>query len=449
MSYRQVKDTLWTGEVAEALRGDADGWTVANYILHGPESCTSSIAVFRMSIATLSDAVGIPSERCSEALRRVCATGFAVYDERFRMCWVRKAAEHRYGDRPNPGRNEVKGLIAALPGMVEGSKSFIWSEFHDFYADKWAPVFEAAWETLPDVFRTPSERRPNAVGTGIETGNREEGKKDSPPCKPPPGGDARKAKAKTKAKTKANKGNVRRDIKADEIESVIIIPDGLRGVPWFTRSKLAERIRLAKKTKSAGLWERELRVLAAARATHGDEIAATVLEVATDKGWNGITRLYVDGVVKDVQAGKYAGGRKDNRSRDERRLAEQNEAIMAPAGAELIDVQARLGALSERLPDWVSTAWKSKILCAGMDAEQAEGVLSTIEAELVAKVSPAAKAEAEAHVVRAVAKLRSRLTGAQIDDMAEELRYKHRREVAGIPELSIFSTDAVGEEGER
>lgn len=140
-SYRKVSCAFWDGELAEALRGDADALAVAFYLMTNRSA--NAIGCYRLSLAQISDDTGLDSRRASEALRKLSERAFIRVDERFRMVFIVEAARHEWGERPNPSDNRVKGLVKMLPDfMGVCRKSFVWYDFLERYREPWAPILE-------------------------------------------------------------------------------------------------------------------------------------------------------------------------------------------------------------------------------------------------------------------------------------------------------------------
>lgn len=460
MSYRQVNSKLWTGEVMLALRGDTDALVVLFYILTGPESCSSSIGVFRLSVGAIADAVGIPFERCADAVRRVCDTGFAFYDEPFRMWHLTEAARHRYGDEPNPSRNELKGLISSLPGLVAVSpKSLAWKHFHDRYAAGWAPIFDAAgvaFERRPDAVPTPS-------GTRDKRRREEEKKRDTPPP-PADGGPAPDGALPPVPKwaTDAAKGtNLTGRKILEEVCDCVEAVHGRPPDPGKVKTSADPILKLwralgrpddffddfqlvaqASHDCGAKIFARDIR---AEGWTDGTDRQFRVATIARQEPW--AERVAIAKAWRDAgRPAPRARAAQDNRSREERRLAEQNAAIMAPANVPAIDVRARLEALAERIPETMATT-RNAILELTGDVEGIEEALSRLERqaldslpdhlghEVMAEIS----GKRDAHVLR----LRSRMGPDKLATAGREILEKLMRDRAGLPELSLFAPEAT------
>jgi len=286
MSYRQVHDNLWTGEVMLTLAGDTDAIAVLCYLLHGPESCASSIGVFRLPIPTLAEALGVTVERASEALRQVIETGFATYDERFKMAFVVEAGRHEYGEAPNLNDNRVKSLVGALPALLaKWRKSLIWQDFARRYAEPWAHVFEAAGEPLDPGSEGLATRTPTLDPRSENLDPRmEKSVADAPPS------------TSGAEKWVTKDGNIRKAVPAEALGEILALPLSLVAI-GFSLPIVADRIRKCRVTKSVDTWQGELDALGELSWRGDDATKQATLEIyrdATSTGWQGCAPTWIE-----------------------------------------------------------------------------------------------------------------------------------------------------------
>lgn len=442
-------ERLWLGDVMAELRGDPDAINVALYLMTCPESCRTSIGVFQTGPGAMADAFGTSPERVRDALAKVCATGFALFDERHQMAWVREAARHQYGEEgPNPGANQDRGFLAILPSLLNvAPKSTIWPEFWKRYGAAWGKAWEYLGDALPAHVRGASERvqnasrtRPERVQNASDIERREKREEEDSPRRPPQGGGDDRPKRKTRKTIPA-------DVAPEEVEKWLTIPDGLRGVAWFTRAKLAKRIRLCSKRKTREAWENELAILAEARETHGEDAAARLLKDATDSGWQGINTSMVQRIAQEVRNATPRGRRLTAREGAYERLDRENAEVRTPLPREEIDVTRRLAALAKALPENLPgrSELVGRILGLSGEVGEVEEALAALDRDFLAAAEAELSSEEleglEAEILGSEAKLRSRMSGEQLADALGELREERLRKRVGLFELSLFAPE--------
>lgn len=96
--YRKVSPRMWDDEKFRSL--DHDAQLVWCYLLTGPE-VTALPGLVRLSFATLSDAVQMPSERLMAAFAKISASGMAQADWPRRVVYLPHACEHNPPESPN------------------------------------------------------------------------------------------------------------------------------------------------------------------------------------------------------------------------------------------------------------------------------------------------------------------------------------------------------------
>src|SRR5690242_1093322 len=101
--YAKVSGGFWIGETGKQLRGaGCDAQLVALYLLTCPSS--NMLGLYYLPMPTLCHEIGSPSK----ALRRVCETGFAFYDDLSEHVWIPEMARRQIGATLDPKDKRVK-----------------------------------------------------------------------------------------------------------------------------------------------------------------------------------------------------------------------------------------------------------------------------------------------------------------------------------------------------
>ena len=127
--FSKISPKFFTGEVGVAIRGDADAYAVAFYVMAGP--MVNSIGLYRLPIGTLADELGIPRARVEQGLARLIDAGLVKYDERTMHIWIVDYMRHQWGGL---APNQRKGIESEL---MEHRISSVFNEFLAYYGKKY------------------------------------------------------------------------------------------------------------------------------------------------------------------------------------------------------------------------------------------------------------------------------------------------------------------------
>jgi len=134
-----------------------------------------------------------------------------------------------------------------------------------------------------------------------------------------------------------------------------------------------------------------------------------------------------------------------------------DEALALQAGGQRVatapepTVEARLAALVAALPAGLPgrDALAAALVALGGGVEAVEPALAKLDAEALARLAagldPAGRAELDAEVARALAPLGGRLSGAARSEAARRLHAQALRRRFGLPLLSLFAPEALGD----
>ena len=132
--YGKVSPAFWTGETGRRLRAAGpDSVILALYLMTAPTA--SWTGLYYLPLSTLAHETGMTIEGALEALRRVEATGFAVYDREEEHVWVPQMARFQIVDHLKPSDNRVKGVVKDL---MKCRKSRFFRCFCDIYLERFS-----------------------------------------------------------------------------------------------------------------------------------------------------------------------------------------------------------------------------------------------------------------------------------------------------------------------
>lgn len=159
--YAKTSPRFWTRGSGKRLRGDHEAQVVAQYLLSGPES--NMIGLYHLTLPALAHHIGSPLEGASKALRRVCAEGFAAYDDENELVWVFNAAKIEFGDGLKLGDKRISGIAKQL--QTVGNHPFVRGFLH-LYGEAYrvkideieASPFEAPLEALASPLEGASQQ---------------------------------------------------------------------------------------------------------------------------------------------------------------------------------------------------------------------------------------------------------------------------------------------------
>lgn len=178
--YSKFASTFWTGETGRLLRKEGrDAQVTAIYLFTG--SMANMIGLYHMPLALLADHTGIPLKGASKALRRVCDTGFCLWDEGLEHVFVKEMASQQLGEPLKPGDNRVPGVISMWQSYA---KSPFYTHFHARYA---ASFHLPEPKPLGRGFQAPPKPGTGAgAGAGLEEGASPSTPRKSKPLFVPP-----------------------------------------------------------------------------------------------------------------------------------------------------------------------------------------------------------------------------------------------------------------------
>ena len=111
--YAVISSQFWTGTTGKELRGlGAEAQLVAVYLLTCPNS--NMIGMYYLPLPTLCHETGLSAEGAAEALRRVCSTDFAHYDQASEYVFVPNMAGWQIGWRLEPRDKRRQGVVNEL-----------------------------------------------------------------------------------------------------------------------------------------------------------------------------------------------------------------------------------------------------------------------------------------------------------------------------------------------
>jgi len=155
--YGIVSWQFWTGSTGKQLRTlGRDEQVVAIYLMTCPSS--NMIGMYYLPIVTMAHETGITPEGASKALRRVCATGFACYDEASEYVYVPEMARWQISEELKPSDKQVKGILNEVKRNAKCPyvKDF-WHKYADAFCLGEPPKEAAPTQPIPSPPEAPSE----------------------------------------------------------------------------------------------------------------------------------------------------------------------------------------------------------------------------------------------------------------------------------------------------
>jgi hypothetical protein len=124
--YGKVFPQIWTGDTGRELKARGpECQLIAHYLITGPSA--NMIGIYHLPVAMICCHINLgsplvrplvsPFEAASEALQRVCETGFAEYDQPTEMVFVPRMAEFQIGPELKPGDNRIKNITKQLDAV--------------------------------------------------------------------------------------------------------------------------------------------------------------------------------------------------------------------------------------------------------------------------------------------------------------------------------------------
>jgi hypothetical protein len=111
--YAKVSPQFWNGSTGVKLRNaGGDAQRLALYLMTCPSS--NMLGLYYLPKALIGLETGMGEEGASEALRRVCETNFAAYDDASQVVFVLEMARFQIGDKLEPKDNRVKSVAREI-----------------------------------------------------------------------------------------------------------------------------------------------------------------------------------------------------------------------------------------------------------------------------------------------------------------------------------------------
>lgn len=181
--YGKIAASFWTGATGRELRGDPWLWTIAAFLVTGPEA--NMIGLYPAPIPTICHWTGCSLEGASKALRSLRGLDFAYYDDLTSYVWVKEAARFQIDERLKDSDHRIMGVINELL-LHKGTSLF--RDFVARYREPFALDTARRWPEIERVIASPL-KAPSKPGAGTGAGTGEE---DLPPptasVPPSPGG---------------------------------------------------------------------------------------------------------------------------------------------------------------------------------------------------------------------------------------------------------------------
>lgn len=148
--HAKVSPRFWIGDTGREIRRlGRDAQVVALYLITNPHA--NMIGLYYMPIPTIAHETGIPLQGASKALRRVCETGFAHYDDKDELVFVPNMAKEQIAESIKPNDKRWTGVIRELESY---RKHRFCKMFQDAYASSYS-LPEAIPQSSP--FEAPSK----------------------------------------------------------------------------------------------------------------------------------------------------------------------------------------------------------------------------------------------------------------------------------------------------
>lgn len=151
--YGVIRPRFWTGKTAKKLRKAGHlAQLVAVYISTAPTATMSGL--YYLPIPTIAHELGCSMEGASEALQRVCESGFASYDHDEEVVFVHNLAREQIGERLKTTDKRFKGLLRVLEEFID---TRLFPAFVELYAEAYNLRTDAAQEISEKVHRRAIE----------------------------------------------------------------------------------------------------------------------------------------------------------------------------------------------------------------------------------------------------------------------------------------------------
>lgn len=172
--YAKISPLFWTQGSGRRMRGDSDAQLLALHLVTGPSA--TMIGLYYLPIPSLAYELGWDIDRVSKALLRVCASGFAAYDNARDLVWVFKSVEFEFGDGTKLGAKTAKGIARQLEPF--GNHPFV-RDFLHVYGSRYriaikgldAAPLDPKQMALPCLIDTPSAFGDQDQGYQVLPGN--------------------------------------------------------------------------------------------------------------------------------------------------------------------------------------------------------------------------------------------------------------------------------------
>jgi len=148
--YGIISPLFWAGKTGREIvaLGD-DAIVVALYLVTCPHA--SMTGLFHLPVAYIAHDTGRPLEGASKALRRVCGTGFAIYDEDSSTVFVPGMARWQIAERLDPADKRCKGVA------------------REFAQVRNSPLAIEFWKLYAEAFHLPESLKPEVSGKPLRS----------------------------------------------------------------------------------------------------------------------------------------------------------------------------------------------------------------------------------------------------------------------------------------
>ena len=155
--FGKVLSRFWTGETAKQLRKmGSDELVVALHLMTSPHA--NMIGLYSLPVPYLMQDTGLSFEGASKALRRVCGTGFATYDQESEHIFVVEFARVQVNPVLLVADNRHKSVVGQLRNLAKNPLSLnFWRRYQvDFHLPALAEL-GIAFSESPSPSEAPSK----------------------------------------------------------------------------------------------------------------------------------------------------------------------------------------------------------------------------------------------------------------------------------------------------
>lgn len=126
--YSKVSPRLWTGTLGKGIKGDPHCQALAAYLVTSPHC--NMIGLYHLPIAYAASDLGWSEKDLTKALRRVCMSGFAEYDDEAERVWIVEHARHELGSKEDGTMGRGDKRISNIRSILKDHRiSFLYNKF--------------------------------------------------------------------------------------------------------------------------------------------------------------------------------------------------------------------------------------------------------------------------------------------------------------------------------